>query len=153
MRHNVAFRKLGRPTAHRLAMFRNMAASLILHDRIETTLPKAKELRRFADQLVTLGKNGSLAARRQAARLVNDPTVLTKLFTTLAERYRERAGGYTRIVRLGLRHGDSASMAMIEYLPAEIASAAEKGTAKKKRATAKAAPKAAAKKPRAKKAA
>lgn len=133
MRHNVEFRKLGRTSAHRTAMLRNMVVSLILHDRIETTLPKAKELRRVADRVVTLGKAGTLAARRRALILVPDPLALSKLFSTLAERYRARAGGYTRIVRLGQRHGDAASMAMIEYLPAEIAPVSEK-TSKKKTA-------------------
>jgi large subunit ribosomal protein L17 len=119
MRHQKDYRKLGRESAHRKAMFRNMVTSLILHDRIETTLPKAKELRRFAERAVTLGKNATLAARRTARIMVKDSAALTKLFSTLADRYKDRPGGYTRIIRLGMRSGDAAPMAMIEYLPAE----------------------------------
>lgn len=119
MRHEVAYRKLGRKTAHRLAMFRNMVTSLILCDRIETTLPKAKELRRWADWMVTLGKTGTLLARRRAAEIVQDNGALQKLFTTFADRYRARSGGYTRILQRGRRHGDAAAMAIIEYLPEE----------------------------------
>lgn len=119
MRHQVAYRKLGRKTAHRLSMFRNMVTSLILHDRIETTLQKAKELRRWAEWMITLAKTGTVLARRRAAETVQDPIALRKLFEQLAGRYRERQGGYTRILRIGSRHGDAASMAVIEYLSAE----------------------------------
>lgn len=144
MRHNVEFRKLGRTGAHRTALLRNLVVSLILHDRIETTLPRAKELRRVADRVVTLGKSGSLAARRQAAVWVPDALALSKLFSGLADRYRERRGGYTRIVRLGNRHGDAAPMAMIEYVPAELVAApAKTATKKPKSATKKPAKKAA----------
>lgn len=118
MQHQVAYRKLGRTTAHREALFRNMVVSLILRDRIETTLMKAKELRRVAERMVTLGKAGTLAARRLAGAMVQDPLALKKLFTTLAERFAARQGGYTRITRLGFRRGDCAPMAVIEYLSA-----------------------------------
>lgn len=121
MRHLVDSRKLGRTTPHRLALFRNLLSALITHDRIETTLPKAKELRRWADWMITLGKDGSLAARRRAARWVQDDTAIQKLFTNLAERFKVRNGGYTRIMRMGQRHGDNAPMAIIEYLSAEVA--------------------------------
>jgi large subunit ribosomal protein L17 len=132
MRHLVDSRKLGRTTAHRLALFRNMLSSLILCDRIETTLPKAKELRRWADWMVTLGKEGTLASRRQAARFVQNNNALQKLFSNLADRFKARNGGYTRIMKLGNRHGDNAPMAIIEYLSAEIAPAATKGSKPKK---------------------
>lgn len=126
MRHLVDSRKLGRTSSHRLALLRNMLSSLINHDRIETTLPKAKELRRWADWMVSLGKDGSLAARRRALRYVQDDKAIVKLFTNLADRFKARNGGYTRIMRLGNRHGDNAPMAIIEYLSAEVAPAAAK---------------------------
>lgn len=155
MRHLVDSRKLGRTTSHRLALFRNMLSSLILCDRIETTLPKAKELRRWADWMVTLGKAGTLAARRQAVRYVQDDAALKKLFSNLADRFKTRNGGYTRIMRLGNRHGDNAPMAIIEYLSAEVAPAAAGPKPKRaaKSADAEAAPKTAKKKaaPKAKK--
>lgn len=116
MRHLVDHRKLGRTASHRKALLRNMATSLILSERIETTLPKAKELRRVADRLVTLAKKGTLHARRRAARLLQDPEALRKLFDGFADRFKDRAGGYTRIYRFGFRHGDAAEMAAIEYL-------------------------------------
>lgn len=116
MRHRVAFRKLGRTTKHRKAMLRNMVTSLIHHERIKTTVPRAKELRRVADKMVTLGKKGDLAARRRAARYLRDGASLTKLFDTLGPRYEEREGGYTRVLRAGHRHGDAADMAIIEYI-------------------------------------
>lgn len=129
MRHEVGYRKLGRKTPHRLAMFRNMVTSLILHDRIETTLQKAKELRRWADWMITLAKTGSVLARRRAAETVQDAVALTKLFGPLVDRFRDRQGGYTRIMQTGPRHGDSASMAIIEYLTAEApAKAPTKGS-------------------------
>jgi large subunit ribosomal protein L17 len=142
MRHLVDSRKLGRTTSHRLALFRNMLSSLILCDRIETTLPKAKELRRWADWMVTLGKEGTLAARRRAVRYVQDEAALKKLFSNLADRFKTRNGGYTRIMRLGNRHGDNAPMAIIEYLSAEIAPAAAAPKATKKKVAPKAAKKA-----------
>lgn len=135
MRHAVGYRKLGRKTAHRLAMFRNMVTSLILHDRIETTLQKAKELRRWAEWMITLAKTGTVLARRRAAETVQDPVALRRLFDQLAGRYRERQGGYTRILRVGPRHGDSASMAIIEYLTAEAAPQVTDAKGRKSRPT------------------
>lgn len=116
MRHRKQGRRLNRTSAHRIAMFRNMAASLIKHEQIETTLPKAKELRRVVDQLITLGKRGDLHARRQALASIPDPELIDKLFTTLAERYADRSGGYTRVLRKGRRYGDAAEMAFIELV-------------------------------------
>ena len=121
MKHNVDRRKLGMKTKHRLSTLSNMASSLVRHDRIETTLPRAKELRRIADRLVTLGKSGSLAARRKVMVIVRDKEVATKVFSELAPRFLDRKGGYTRIFRLGNRHGDNAPMALIEYLPSKDA--------------------------------
>lgn len=97
-------------------MLRNMVTSLIEYERIETTLAKAKQLRRIADRMVTLGKEGTLHARRRALRILRKKSAISKLFTTLAERFRDRAGGYTRIIKLGFRHGDGAPMAIIEFL-------------------------------------
>jgi large subunit ribosomal protein L17 len=116
MRHGMALRKLNRTSQHRKAMFANMATSLIKHEQIVTTLPKAKELRRIADRLVTLGKRGDLHARRQAASIVRDNAMVQKLFAELAERYKERPGGYTRVLKAGFRHGDMAPMAVIELV-------------------------------------
>src|SRR5579872_2256818 len=122
MRHGVAHRKLNRTSAHRTAMFANMAASLIKHEQITTTLPKAKELRPFVERLVTLAKRGDLHARRIAISRVRDVAQVGKLFTTLGPRYKARAGGYTRVLRAGFRYGDNAPMAVIEFVdrdPAE----------------------------------
>jgi large subunit ribosomal protein L17 len=116
MRHGVAGRKLGVTSSHRLAMFRNMAHALLKHEQITTTLPKAKELRPVTEKLITLGKRGGLHARRQAYAHLRDDAIVTKLFTTLAERYKGRAGGYTRVLRAGVRYGDAASMAVIELV-------------------------------------
>ena len=119
MRHRLRGRKLNRSSSHRTAMFRNMAAALVKHEQITTTVAKAKELRPIVDRLITLGKRGptDLHARRQAIRrLGGDAKLADKLFTTLAERYAERAGGYTRVLRAGFRYGDSAPMAMIELV-------------------------------------
>lgn len=116
MRHQIDHRKLGRSAGHRRALLRNMVTSLIMHERVETTLPKAKELRRTAERMVTLAKEGSLHARRQAAAFVKSDESLRKLFSTLAERFKDRQGGYTRIFRFPHRRGDSAEMATIEYL-------------------------------------
>ena len=116
MRHRLSGRKLNRTSAHRKAMFNNMAAALIKHEQITTTRPKAKDLRRVADRLVTLGKRGDLHARRQALASVKDRALVEKLFTSLAERYRERPGGYTRVLKAGFRYGDSAPMAVIEFV-------------------------------------
>lgn len=116
MRHGAAYRKLGRTTSHRTAMFANMAASLIKHEQITTTLPKAKELRPFVEKLVTLGKKGDLHARRQAISAVRDVTQVGKLFDTISPRYADRNGGYIRIMKAGYRHGDNAPMAVIEFV-------------------------------------
>ncbi len=116
MRHGVSGRKLNRTQSHRKAMFANMAAALIKHEQIRTTLPKAKELRPIVDRLITLGKSGSLHHRRQAFALLRDDTMVRKLFGPLATRYGERAGGYTRVLRAGMRYGDAAPMAIIELV-------------------------------------
>lgn len=116
MRHRMSGRKLGRSSSHRKAMFANMTTSLLLHEQIVTTLPKAKELRRFADRMITLGKHGALHNRRQAASFLTDEAVVRKLFGPLAERYRARAGGYTRVLKAGFRYGDDAPMAVIELV-------------------------------------
>jgi len=120
MRHLKQRRKLGRTTAHRKALLRNLATALLEHERIITTEPKAKELRRVADKLVTLGKRGNLHARRQALQTVRSNSVVQKLFNEIAPRFAERQGGYTRIVRLGYRPGDAAAMAVIELVDAQI---------------------------------
>ncbi|MBT8001923.1 MAG: 50S ribosomal protein L17 [Rhodospirillales bacterium] len=109
-------RKLNRTSSHRKAMFGNMAVSLLTHEQIKTTLPKAKELRRVTDKMITLGKRGNLHARRQAVSVLKDRALVGKLFSTLAERYKERSGGYTRVLRAGYRYGDSAPMAIIELV-------------------------------------
>ena len=120
MRHGYAHRKLGRTSSHRTALFANMAASLIKHEQIVTTLPKAKELRPFVEKLVTLAKRGDLHARRQAISQVRDITQVGKLFTTLGPRYAERQGGYTRVLKAGYRHGDNAPMAVIEFVDRDV---------------------------------
>ena len=116
MRHGVHGRKLGRTSSHRRAMFANMAASLLKHEQITTTLPKAKELRPYVEKLITLGKRGDLHARRQVAAKLYDDAMVRKLFSTLAERYADRPGGYTRVLRAGFRYGDAAPMAVIELV-------------------------------------
>ncbi|WP_233346923.1 50S ribosomal protein L17 [Hyphobacterium sp. CCMP332] len=116
MRHGIAHRKLGRTTSHRKAMFANMAASLIEHEQIVTTLPKAKEMKPFMDKLITLAKRGDLHARRQAISKVRNIEQVGKLFATLGPRYTERNGGYTRVLKAGYRHGDNAPMAVIELV-------------------------------------
>lgn len=116
MRHRLSGRKLNRTSAHRKALFNNMASALVKHEQITTTLPKAKELRPFVEKLVTLGKRGGLHARRQVLSVVRDEKIADKLFTTLAQRYAERPGGYTRVLRAGFRTGDSAPMAVIEFV-------------------------------------
>src|SRR6266487_6299326 len=112
MRHRNAHRKLNRTPEHRRAMFANMAAALIKHEQIVTTLPKAKDLRPVVEKLVTLGKKGDLAARRQAIAQIGDEAQVKKLFDVLAKRYAERNGGYTRVLKAGFRHGDSAPRAV-----------------------------------------
>ncbi|MDO8295683.1 MAG: 50S ribosomal protein L17 [Caulobacter sp.] len=116
MRHGKAHRKLGRTTAHRMAMFANMSASLIKHEQIVTTLPKAKELRPIVEKLITLGKRGDLHARRQAISQVRDIEQVGKLFAVLGPRYKDRNGGYIRVLKAGFRHGDNAAMAVIEFV-------------------------------------
>ena len=116
MRHGVAHRKLNRTASHRKAMFVNMAAALIKHEQIKTTLPKAKEMRAVVDRLITLGKKGSLHDRRRAFAMLRDDATTAKLFETLGPRYQDRNGGYTRVLRAGFRYGDSAPMAIIELV-------------------------------------
>jgi large subunit ribosomal protein L17 len=121
MRHGVAGRKLGVTSTHRIAMLRNMATSLIKHEQITTTLPKAKELRPYVERIITLGKRGDLHARRQAYAQIRDEKVVAKLFTTIAERYKGRQGGYTRVLKAGVRYGDAADMAVIELVERDAA--------------------------------
>ena len=116
MRHRKAGRKLNRTASHRKAMFMNMAQALIKHEQIVTTLPKAKELRPVVEKLVTLAKKGGLANRRLAIARLQDQTMVTKLFDTLADRYKDRDGGYTRVLKAGFRYGDNAPMAVIEFV-------------------------------------
>jgi large subunit ribosomal protein L17 len=116
MRHGFAHRKLGRKPEHRKALFANMAAALIKHEQIITTLPKAKELRPVVEKLVTLGKRGDLHARRQAIAQVRDIAMVKKLFEVLGPRYKDRNGGYTRVLKAGYRYGDNAPVAVIEFV-------------------------------------
>ena len=116
MRHANSGRKLNRTSSHRKAMFANMATSLIKHEQIVTTLPKAKELRRVTDKLITLGKKGDLASRRRAVARLRDERMAKKLFDILGPRYQNRNGGYTRVLKAGFRHGDMAPMAVIELV-------------------------------------
>ena len=120
MRHGNVHRKLGKKPAHRKAMFANMSASLIKHEQITTTLPKAKELRPVVEKLITLGKKGGLHARRQAISEIRDIAMVKKLFEVLAPRYKERKGGYTRIMKAGFRYGDSAPVAVIEFVDRDV---------------------------------
>lgn len=116
MRHGISQRKLGRKSGHRTAMFRNMAAALIKHEQISTTAPKAKELRPYIEKLITLAKRGGLSNRRLAMSRLGDETQLKKLFDVLAERYSDREGGYTRVIKAGIRASDAAPMAIIELV-------------------------------------
>jgi large subunit ribosomal protein L17 len=116
MRHRLRGRSFSRKSAHRKAMFENLAAALIKHEQIRTTLPKAKDLRPFVERLITLGKHGGLANRRRAIAALQDAGLADKLMTTLAQRYSARAGGYTRIIKAGYRFGDDAAMAVIELV-------------------------------------
>ncbi len=116
MRHAKSGRKFNRTASHRKAMFANMAVALIKHEQIKTTLPKAKDLRGVVDRLITLGKRGDLHARRQALSVLRDSTIAAKLFEELAERYKDRPGGYTRVIKAGFRYGDTAPMAVIELV-------------------------------------
>jgi len=126
MRHRVRGRKLGRTTAHRTALFRNQLISLFAHERIITTVAKAKELRPVAERMVTLARTGTIPARRKVATMVPDKVVLQRLFDEIAPRFVGRPGGYTRIIRLGPRHGDCAEMAVIEFVDFELSSKKER---------------------------
>ena len=130
MRHSKGYRRLNRTHEHRKALFANMAGSLIEHEQIKTTLPKAKELRPIVEKLITLAKRGDLHARRLAASQLKEDQYVTKLFDVLGPRYTERAGGYTRVLRAGFRYGDMAPMAIIEFVDRDIAA---KGAADKAR--------------------
>lgn len=121
MRHGMSGRKFSRTTSHRLAMFSNMANALIKHEQIKTTLPKAKDLRPIVEKLITLGKKGGLANKRLAYAELRDNAVVDKLFTVIAERYKDRAGGYTRVLKAGFRYGDNAPMAIIEFVDRDVA--------------------------------
>ncbi|WP_157018969.1 50S ribosomal protein L17 [Mesorhizobium xinjiangense] len=133
MRHGRSGRRLNRTSSHRKAMFSNMAASLIEHEQITTTLPKAKELRPIVEKLVTLGKRGDLHARRQAISAIGDDQLVKRLFDTIAPRYAQRNGGYLRIMKAGFRHGDNAAMAVIEFVDRDTSA---KGAADRARAEA-----------------
>ncbi|MBF0247128.1 MAG: 50S ribosomal protein L17 [Alphaproteobacteria bacterium] len=135
MRHRSGLRKLNRTASHRKAMFSNMAASLITHEQIKTTLPKAKEMRSIADKMITLGKRGDLHARRQAFAYLRDEAAVAKLFSVLADRYKERPGGYTRVLKAGFRYGDAAPMAFLELVDRDVEA---KGAADKARVEAEA---------------
>jgi large subunit ribosomal protein L17 len=130
MRHGNGYKKLNRTASHRLAMFANMANSLIIHEQIKTTLVKAKELRGIVDKLITLGKKGTLADRRLAFARLRDEAAVAKLFAALATRYKERKGGYTRVIKAGFRYGDAADMAIIELVDRNVNA---KGAADKER--------------------
>lgn len=136
MRHGNSGRKLNLTTSHRLAMFRNMVTSLLNHERIYTTVPKAKEMRRWGEWMITLGKRGDLHARRQAMTVIREKDVVAKLFGELAQRYQNRAGGYTRIVKVGFRRGDAAPMCLLELINDERDKGKKKS--KKGKSTAKA---------------
>lgn len=120
MRHGISQRKLSRKSGHRKALFRNMADALVKHEQIQTTLPKAKELRPYVEKLVTLAKRGGLSNRRLAAARMNDDVQVKKLFDTLAERYSDREGGYLRIIKAGIRAGDASQMAIIEFVDRDV---------------------------------
>ncbi len=132
MKHRIVGRRLDRTTEHRTAMLKNMATSLFRHERIVTTTPKAKELKRFADKIVTLAKKGTAHARRQANVEIRDVEVLNKLFATIGPRFGSRQGGYTRLVRVGRRAGDNAEMAVIELVERTPAAEPAEGDDKKK---------------------
>ena len=120
MRHRLSGRKLGVTSTHRLAMFRNMATALIKHEQITTTLPKAKDLRPVVEKLITLGKKGGLANRRLAYAQLRDDVIVSKLFGVIADRYRGRSGGYSRVLKAGIRYGDAADMAVIELVDRDV---------------------------------
>ncbi|TAK08537.1 50S ribosomal protein L17 [bacterium] len=133
MRHLKTGRKLNRNASHRWALMRNLVTSLFRHERIQTTDPKAKEIRSWADRVIGLGKEGTLHARRQALGIVQDEAVVRKVFDALASRFKDRPGGYTRIVKIGWRHGDRAAISLIELLPADGAGKTEVSSGAKKR--------------------
>ena len=133
MRHRIGLRKLNRTSSHRKAMLSNMTVSVLLHEQVNTTLPKAKEVRRVVDKMITLAKRGDLHARRQAASYLRDDAVVKKLFSVLADRYKERPGGYTRVLKAGFRYGDAAPMAFVELVDRDVSA---KGVADKARAAA-----------------
>ena len=116
MKHNITARKLNRTTAHRKALLINLSNALLKHEQIKTTLPKAKEVRPFVEKIITLGKKGDLAARKKAISILNDEKNIKKVFEIFADRYKDRLGGYTRIVKLGSRYGDNAPVAIIELI-------------------------------------
>ena len=120
MRHGMANRKLGVTATHRVAMLRNMATSLLKHEQITTTLPKAKALRPYVERIISLGKRGGLHARRQAYAQIMDEKIVDKLFTTIADRYKGRTGGYCRVLKAGIRYGDAADMAVIELVERDV---------------------------------
>ena len=120
MRHGFKGRRFARSISHRKSMFANLAVSLLEHEQIVTTLPKAKDLRPIVEKLVTLGKRGDLHARRQAIAVLQDEVVVTKLFETIGPRYKERNGGYTRVLKAGFRHGDNAPVAVIEFVDRDV---------------------------------
>ena len=120
MRHGMSGRKLNVTSSHRKAMFANMACALIKHEQIKTTLPKAKDLRPIVEKLITLGKKGTLATRRQAFAQLRDDAMVAKLFDVLAKRYEKRAGGYARVLKAGFRYGDAAPMAIIEFVDRDV---------------------------------
>jgi len=120
MKHGMSGRKLGRKSGHRKAMFSNLASALIKHEQISTTLPKAKDMRPVVEKLVTLGKRGDLHARRQVLSVLQDAEITKKLFSVLAERYKGRKGGYTRVLKAGFRYGDNAPMAIIEFVDRDV---------------------------------
>jgi large subunit ribosomal protein L17 len=132
MYHGKAGKKLGRTSSHKEAMFRNMVTSVIKYESIRTTDTKAKEVRKLAERMITLGKRGDLHARRQALAVVRDKSLVSKLFGELTERYRNREGGYTRIVKMGFRFGDNAPVSILEYIPEEKKKEKEKTKAKAK---------------------
>src|ERR1043166_1061740 len=135
MRHLKSGRKLSRSSSHRWALMRNLITSLLREEKIRTTDPKAKELRRWAERIITLGKEGTLHARRQAAGIIQDKAVVRKLFDTIAPRFKERPGGYTRITKIGWRHGDAALVSLIELVGvSDGVSGASEGKKKSRRA-------------------
>ena len=133
MRHLKSGRQLSRNSSHRWALMRNLITALLREEKIQTTDPKAKELRRWADRVITLGKQGTLHARRQVLSIVQDKAVVRKLFDTLGPRFKDRPRGYTRIIKLGLRRGDAAQMSLIELVAAQVAKESSAGGGRRRR--------------------